>query len=87
MNVVMMLVAIPCVLTRDPKQLKRSIFRCVILVGLCMAGFFVAFQIAGFPRGGPDWADKWPAILAFAPILVFGIVAVLLLDRLHTKDT
>src|SRR5450432_2951410 len=33
-NIVMLLVAIPCVLTREPGRLKRSIFRCLVLVGL-----------------------------------------------------
>jgi lipopolysaccharide export LptBFGC system permease protein LptF len=87
MNVVMMLLAIPCVLVRDPKELKSSIFKCVILVGLAMAGYFIAFQVAGFPRGGPTWADRWPAIMAFVPILLFGIVAMLLLDRKANRDT
>ena len=84
MNIVMLLVAIPCVLTRDPGRLKTSIFRCLVLVGLCMASFFIAYQIAGRPPIGEQWADKWPAMLAAAPILLFGPVAVFLLDRLPT---
>jgi lipopolysaccharide export system permease protein len=84
MNIVMLLVAIPCVLTRDPGRLKGSIFRCLVLIGLCMAAFFVAYQIAGRPPVGEQWADKWPAIVAATPILLFGPIAVFLLDRLPT---
>ena len=85
MNFVMVAVAIPCVLTREPGRLKNSIARCLVLVGLCMAGYFVAYQIAGFPPAG--WGDRWPAMLAFAPVIVFSVVAVFLLDRLANKNT
>ncbi|WP_428938618.1 LptF/LptG family permease [Fontivita pretiosa] len=87
MNVVMLLVAIPCVMMRDPTKLKLAILRCLVLVGLCMAGYFVAYQLAGRPPPDPRWADRWPAIMAFAPILVFGAVAAVLLDRLANKDS
>lgn len=87
MNVVMVLVAIPCVLTREPGKLKVSIIKCLVYVGLCMATFFIAYQVAGNPRGGPEWADRWPAMVAFGPILIFGVVAALLLDRLANRDT
>jgi lipopolysaccharide export system permease protein len=84
MNVVMLLVAIPCVMTREPGRLKSSIFLCLVLVGLCMASYFIAYQIAGFPPPGTAWADRWPAIWAFAPVVVFAPVAFALLDRLPT---
>jgi lipopolysaccharide export LptBFGC system permease protein LptF len=84
LNIVMLLVAIPCVMTRDPSKLKLSIVFCLVLMGLCMASYFLAYQLAAFPPPGVQWADRWPAILAFAPILIFGVVAVYLLDRLPT---
>lgn len=84
MNVVMLLVAIPCLLTREPGQLKSSIFRCLVLVGLCMASFFAAYQMAGLPPADPLWTDRWPALWAAVPVLVFGPLAVFLLDRLPT---
>lgn len=87
MNVIMLLVAIPCVVTREPGKMKSLLFRCLVLVGLCMASYFIAYQIAASPPAGPQWADKWPAIMAFVPIVIFGAVAVFLLDRLATKDT
>lgn len=87
MNLIMLLVAIPCVLTREIGKLKNSIIKCMVLVGLCMVSYFLAYQIAGRPPAGPEWADRWPAMIAFAPVMVFGAVAVFLLDRLGTKDT
>jgi hypothetical protein len=72
---------------RDSSRLKASIFKCLVLVGLCMASFFIAYQVAGLPPVGEQWADRWPAMVAFAPILLFGVVAVILLDRLANKDT
>jgi lipopolysaccharide export system permease protein len=87
MNVLMVLVAIPCVLVRDPSRLKLSIMTCLILVGLCMVSYFVAYQIAGNPRGGPEWQDRWPVMVALGPLLIFGLLAVVLLDRLATKNT
>jgi lipopolysaccharide export system permease protein len=84
MNIVMLLVAIPCVLTREPGRLKKSIFQCLVLVGLCMASFFISYQIAALPPAGPEWADRWPAIIAASPLVIFGPVAVFLLDKLPT---
>lgn len=87
MNVVMLLVAIPCVLTREPGRLKQAITKCLVLVGICFAGYFLAFQLADRPPPGAEWADRWPALMAFVPVLVFGAMAVPLLDRLAHKDT
>lgn len=86
-NIVMLLIAIPCVLLRDASRLKGSIFKCLVLVGLCMGSYFLSYQLAGRPPIGEQWADRWPAIMALAPIIVFGAIAVVLLDRLATRDT
>ena len=48
-NIIMLLLAIPCVLTREPGSLKTSALKCVFLSGLCMASLFLAHQIAGNP--------------------------------------
>ncbi len=87
MNVILLLLAIPCLLARQPGELKAAIFKCLLLVGVCMAGIFLAYQTAGRPPSEPEWVDRWPAIWAWAPILVFGPLAIFLLDRLHTKGT
>lgn len=87
MNVILLLLAIPCLLARQPQDLKNGVVRCLILVGLCMSGVFLAYQIAARPPPGPEWVDRWPAIWAWAPILVFGPLSIYLLDRLYTRGT
>jgi lipopolysaccharide export system permease protein len=87
MNIILLLLAIPFVLVRQPQELRNSILKCLVVVGVCMAGIFLAYQIAGRPPHGPQWVDRWPAIWAWVPILVFGPVALVLLDRLYTKAT
>jgi lipopolysaccharide export system permease protein len=87
MNIILLLLAIPFVLVRQPQDLRNSILKCLVVVGLCMAAVFLAYQIAGRPPPGPQWVDRWPAMWAWAPILVFGPVALVLLDRLYTKAT
>ena len=87
MNVVMLLVAIPCVLTREPGRLKQSITKCLVFVGICFAGYFVAFQLAGSRPLGNFSLDQWAAMMALVPILLFGVASALLLDRLAKRDT
>jgi len=87
MNIILLLLAIPFVLVRQPQDLRNSILKCLVLVGLCMAAVFLAYQIAGRPPPGAQWVDRWPAVWAWAPILLFGPVALVLLDRLYTKAT
>jgi lipopolysaccharide export LptBFGC system permease protein LptF len=84
LNVILLLLAMGCLLTRDPGRLKTGMMYCVVLSGLCMASIFISQQLAGTPQGDPAWADRWPAILAWAPILIFGPIAVWLLDRVRT---
>ena len=43
------LLAVPCVLTRDPGQLKSAAMKCLALTGACMATAFIAYQMAGHP--------------------------------------
>jgi lipopolysaccharide export system permease protein len=84
LNVILLLLAIPCLLSREPGQIKTGIMYCVVLCGACLATIFLSYQLAGTPPGGAQWADRWPAIMAWAPILIFGPIAVFLLDRVKT---
>jgi lipopolysaccharide export LptBFGC system permease protein LptF len=87
MNVILLLLAIPFVLVRQPQELRHSILKCGLWVGLCMGAMFLTYQIAGRPPSGSEWQDRWPAIWAWVPILLFGPIAIFLLDRLHTRAT
>ena len=76
MNVVLLLLAIPCVLTREPGRLKTAATRCLILTGIGMGSMFLSHQLAGSPPAGADWAVTWPALMAWMPVLLFGPLAV-----------
>ena len=83
MNVVLMLLAIPCVLTRQPGQLKLAAAKTLLLVGAAMATVFLCQLLAKDPPSAA-LAGKWPAWMAWAPVLVYGPISVLLLDRVES---
>jgi hypothetical protein len=84
LNTILLLLAIPCLLSREPGHTKTGILYCIVLCGACLASIFLSYQLAGTPPAGTEWADRWPAIMAWVPILIFGPVAVFLLDRVKT---
>ncbi|HEX8523636.1 MAG TPA: LptF/LptG family permease [Tepidisphaeraceae bacterium] len=83
-NIVMLLLAVPSVLSRDPGRIRMGIMQCAVLCGACMTAIFISQQVAGTPPAGTQWMDRWPAIMAWIPILIFGPIAVWLLDRIKT---
>jgi lipopolysaccharide export system permease protein len=83
MNVILLLLAIPCVLTREPGKLKQGATICLLLTGLAMGSIFLSQQMAGNPPS-PAVAAQWPAIMAWVPIFLFGPLSVYLLDRVKT---
>jgi lipopolysaccharide export system permease protein len=87
MNVVLLLLAIPCVLIREPGRMKYAIMQCLVLSAVCMSGIFMSHQLAGQNTLGQDWANTWPAIMAWMPVFVFLPIAIWLLDRLHTRKS
>jgi lipopolysaccharide export LptBFGC system permease protein LptF len=82
-NIIILLLAIPTVLTREPTRLKAAATKCLALTGLCLVVSFLGQQMSGNPPNSSLTA-QWPAIMAWLPILVFGPVAVFLLDRVET---
>ena len=85
LNVLLLLLAVPCVVSREPGKIKQGIFQCVALCGACLATIFLCYQLAGTPpSSSAKWVDTWPALMAWMPILIFGPVAVWLLDRVKT---
>ena len=83
MNIILLLMAIPCVLTRDPGQLKSAAMKCLGLSMLGLGCIFGCAMLAGQPPN-PEWADRWPAMMSFIPIIIFGPLAVWMLDRVET---
>ncbi len=84
LNVILVLLTIPCVLTREPMQLRTAATRVFVLVGMCMATIFVTQSLAGQPPPNPALAQHWPGLMAFTPIFIFLILSIYLLDRLKT---
>jgi lipopolysaccharide export system permease protein len=84
LNVILVLLAVSCLVSREPGRIKSGIFQCAVLCGACLTTIFLCYQLAGTPPSGAQWADRWPAIMAWTPILIFGPLAVWLLDRVKT---
>jgi lipopolysaccharide export LptBFGC system permease protein LptF len=84
LNFTLLLLAVASLMTREPGRLKTGVMQCAVLCAACLASIFVAHQLAGTPPVGGRWADQWPAIMAWLPILMFGPAAVWLLDRVKT---
>jgi lipopolysaccharide export system permease protein len=84
LNIILVLLTIPCVLTREPTQLKTATMRVFMLVGSCMAMIFLTQNLAGRPPDDLFWASKWSGMMAWVPIFVFGPIAVWMLDRIKT---
>ena len=82
-NIILLLLAIPCVLTREPHSVKRAISKTVLLTGGCLATMFISHQLAG-RSPTPDLIPIWPAIMLWLPVFIFGPLAVYLLDRVKT---
>jgi lipopolysaccharide export system permease protein len=85
-NVLLLLLAIPCVLTREPGMLKAAAAKTLLITGICMGAIFLCYHIAGSPPPGEQWTDRWQAMWAWAPIFVFGPLAVFLLDRTSQRS-
>jgi lipopolysaccharide export LptBFGC system permease protein LptF len=83
MNVILLLLAIPCVLTREPGRLKAGATKCLLLMGLGMGSVFLSQQMAANPMGGMR-PDTWAALMAWMPIFIFGPFAVYMLEKIKT---
>ena len=62
-NIILLLLAIACVLSREPTRLKSAATWCLLLTGLCMATTFLGQQLTGNPpnpTGPPSGPPSWP---------------------------
>jgi len=82
-NVILLLLAISCLLTREPQHLKMAMGKCVALCGACLGVAFLGQELSGQAPPNIDIA-QWPALMAWLPIFIFGPLAVWLLDRVRT---
>jgi len=88
MNVVLLLLAIPCVMTREPGTLKTAATKTLALMGIAMASVFVFHQFANsvpvFLAATPTGTNTWAMLMAWSPIFIFFPLSVYLLDRVKT---
>jgi lipopolysaccharide export system permease protein len=84
MNLVLLGLTIPAVLSYDPKSLKTAASRCLILLGIAMGSVFLCQQIATKPPLGPQWQSAWPALMAWVPIFLFAPVAAWMTNRVRS---
>lgn len=82
-NIVLLLLAIPCVLTREPTAIRLAAAKTVLMTGACLISFFIAHQLAGKPPTD-ELANVWPALVLWTPLFVFGPLAVFMLDRIRS---
>ena len=76
MNLIMLLIGIPFLLTREPNKLVINMFYCLIVSGMVFASTFVIFNMGG------KLLD--PLLAAWLPVLIFGPVAAVMLDTFQT---
>jgi lipopolysaccharide export LptBFGC system permease protein LptF len=74
--VLMLMLGLPLLLRRDPKDLASHAGLCLVVLLACFGFSFLCHYVVVY--------DKSPALPAWLPILVFGPVAVLLWDAVKT---
>lgn len=83
MNVILLLLAIPCVISREPGSIKTGATRCLFLMAAGMGGVFLSQQLAANPPSG-ILPDRWAALMAWFPIFLFGPLSVYLMEKIKT---
>jgi lipopolysaccharide export system permease protein len=83
-NWLIVLLAIPCVMTREPTQLKRGVLKCMCFTGSFLGTVFMAQQLAGHPPEWFGWPQHWPALLAWMPTVIYFPMAMVMLGRMKT---
>jgi lipopolysaccharide export system permease protein len=76
MNIIMLLVGIPFLLTREPNRLIKNMFVCVVVAGFVFVATFVIFQMAGTKID--------PLLGAWLPVMAFGPLAFVMMDTIKT---
>jgi lipopolysaccharide export system permease protein len=84
LNVLLVILTIPCVLTREPMQLRTATFKVFALVGACMAMVFLSHHFAGRPPSDPYWIERWAWLVALIPIGLIFAVAIDQFARIKT---
>ena len=84
MNVVLLLLAIPFLMVREPGKLKSAAGKCLAVTGVGMGAIFLSHQLAGTAPPRAEWVVVWPALMAWLPVFVFAPLAYLFLERVKS---
>lgn len=83
-NFILILLVLPCVMTREPRTLKSGGIFLLTVMGVYLGVIFLCQQLAGSPAPTPALAPHWPALMAWTPVLIFGPAVFIALDRIKT---
>ena len=75
-NLLMLMIGIPFLLTREPTALIKNMLACTMVTGICFITTFVLFQLAGTAVS--------PIVGAWLPVLLFTPLAVVMLEGIKT---
>ncbi len=76
MNVILLLIGIPFLLTRIPGRLMINMAYCAVVTGVCFVSTFVIFSMAG---------SVMPVLLGtWLPVLIFAPFSLVMLDNIKT---
>ncbi len=76
-NLVLLLLGVPCFLNRAPGNILRDGAKCLAICGFCFVFAFACQHMLRTTGGGVPWP-------AWLPIMVFAPVAIVMLDRVRT---
>jgi len=76
MNIIMLLIGIPFLLTREPSRLIQNMMYCVAVTAIVFAVTFLLFSLSGKTIS--------PLLAAWLPVLIFGPISVVMLDSIKT---
>ncbi|MCL2641571.1 MAG: LptF/LptG family permease [Phycisphaerales bacterium] len=76
MNIIMLLIGIPFLLTREPSRLIQNMMYCVGVTAVVFAVTFLLFSLSGKTIS--------PLLAAWLPVLIFGPISVVMLDSIKT---
>jgi len=83
-NIVLILLVLPCVMTREPRTLKSGGILLLTVMGAYLGTIFLCQHLAGTPAPTPALAPHWPALMAWMPVLLFGPAVFIAVDRIKT---
>lgn len=79
-NMVMLMLALPVLVCRDPKEMKSAILQSFLMTLICFLVVFLSSLFATEPIGG----QIRPALFCWLPIFIFLPIAILRIDSMRT---